>query len=43
MAAGQDERISILKTVIEEMRRTLDWIDAAFIRTKNRTLAYIGA
>ena len=41
MTINPSEKAAILKVTIEEMRRTMDWLDTAYARHKTRTLAYL--
>jgi len=42
MAVSLEDRKQILRLSIEEMRRTYDWLDGAFVRMKTKTLTFIG-
>jgi hypothetical protein len=37
-----DEK-AILQLTIEELRRTYDWLDSAYVRLKTKTLTFLGA
>lgn len=41
-ATSEEERKAILTLAIEELRRTLDWVDSAFVRMRNKTLTFVG-
>ena len=41
MAVPADSQNQILKLTIEELRRTSDWLNNAYIRMKNKTLTFL--